>query len=227
MLNTLPRAGGRLQSVMGADRGAAPQPPDPAQVADAVTRFLALREFRARLYACFTARADALFELTDAILCADHAVTSLVQLSLEAEFTRGHGALYGALKDGGIDEEAFAALLTGTLPRLADGEQARTWAGEHDVIDYGLLESAIAGLPDEEAAQVREACARWSRLRFAVDASPYPRPDAGCSPEREHVHPDACRSDGVRKTIPGWEYQFLAAAGHLRTAWTAVIDAGG
>jgi hypothetical protein len=74
---------------------------------------------------------------------------------------------------------------------------------------------------------VREACARWSRLRFAVDASPYPRPDAGCSPEREHVHPDACRSDGVRKTIPGWEYQFLAAAGHLRTAWTAVIDAGG
>jgi hypothetical protein len=84
VLNTIPRAGARLQSVTAA--GA--EPPDAAQVADAVARFLGLREFRARLYACFTARADALFELTDAILCADHAVTSLVQLSREAEFTR-------------------------------------------------------------------------------------------------------------------------------------------
>jgi hypothetical protein len=222
VLDTLPRAGGRLQSVQGP--GAAPRPLDPAQAADAVGRFLALREFRARLYTCLTSRPDALFELCDAILCADHAVTSLVQLSLETEFTRGHGALYDALKDGDIDEEAFAALLTGTLPRLADGEQARTWAGEHDVIDYGLLGSAIAGLPDEQAAQVREACARWGRLRFAIDATPYPRPDAECSPGREHVHHDACRCDGVRKTIPGWEYQFLAAVGHLRTAWTALTD---
>jgi hypothetical protein len=224
VLDTLPCPGGRLQSVMGAGAGTVPQPPDAAQAADAVARFLALREFRIRLYACFTARADALFELADAILCADHAVTSLVRLSLEAEFTRGHGALYDALRDGDVDEEAFAALLTGTLPRLADGEQARTGAGEHDVIDYGLLESAIAGLPGEEAAQVREACARWRRLRFAIDATPYPRPDAECSPEREHVHHDACRCDGARKTIPGWEYQFAAAVGHLRTAWTAVID---
>ena len=56
----------------------------PRRSPDAVARFLALREFRARLYACLTARPDALFELCDAILCADHAVTSLVQLSLEA-----------------------------------------------------------------------------------------------------------------------------------------------
>ena len=222
MLNTLPRAGARLQSVRAA--GAEPTPPDAAQVADAVARFLALREFRARLYACFTARADALFELTDAILCADHPVTSLVRLSLEAEFTRGHGALYDALKDGEIDEEAFAALLTGTLPQLIDGGPGQARAGEHDVTDYGLLESAIAGLPDEQAAQVREACARWRRVRFAIDATPYPRPDAECSPGREHVHHDACRCDGVRKTIPGWEYQFLAAVGHLRTAWTALAD---
>jgi DDE superfamily endonuclease len=222
VLDTLPRAGERLQSVRGAS--AAPRPPDPAQVADAVGRFLALREFRTRLYGCLTARPDALFELCDAILCADHAVTSLVQLSLESSFTRGHGALYDALAEGRIDEEQFAALLTATLPSLADGEQARAWAAEHDVIDYGLLEAAIAGLPDEQAAQVREACARWRRLRFAIDATPYPRPDAECSPGREHVHHDACRCDGARKTIPGWEYQFAAAVGHLRTAWTAVID---
>src|SRR5204862_167296 len=66
--------------------------------------------------------------------------------------------------------------------------------------------------------------ARWRRLRFAIDATPYPRPDAECSPERGHVHHDACRCDSTRKTIPGWEYQFVAALGHLRTAWPALID---
>ena len=86
------------------------------------------------------------------------------------------------------------------------------------------LEQALAGVPAGHAAQVREACARWTRLRFAIDATPYPRPDAECSPERGHVHHDACRCDGTRKTIPGWEYQFLAAVGHLRTAWAALVD---
>ena len=94
----------------------------------------------------------------------------------------------------------------------------------HDQIDYGLLEAALAGVPADQAAQVREACARWTRRRFAVDATPYPRPDAECSPDRGHVHHDACRCDGTRKTIPGWEYQFVAAVGHLRTAWAALID---
>ena len=28
----------------------------------------------------------------------------------------------------------------------------------------------------------------------------------------------------IRKTIPGWEYQFVAALGHLRTAWAALVD---
>lgn len=224
MLDTLPRAGGQLQSVMGAGAEAAPRPPDAAQVAGAVAGFLALREFRARLYECLTARPDALFELADAILCADHAVTSLVQLSLVPQFRRGHGALYAALADGRIDEDKLAALLTGALPQLVDGEQGRAWAAEHDTIDHGLLERALAGLPPQAAAQVREACARWRRLRFAIDATPYPRPDAECSPGREHVHHDACRCDGTRKTIPGWEYQFTAALGHLRTAWAALID---
>ena len=79
-------------------------------------------------------------------------------------------------------------------------------------------------MPAARRPQVREACARWSRLRFAIDATPYPRPDAECSPGRGHVHHDACRCDGTRKTIPGWEYQFTAALGYLRTAWAALID---
>jgi hypothetical protein len=194
--------------------------PDPARIAG----YMALREFRARLYGCLTARADALFELCDAILCADHAVTSLVQLSLVPQFRRGHGALYDALAAGRAGEEALATLLASTLPQLVDGEQGRAWVAEHDQIDYRLLEQALAGLPAAEAAAVREACTRWTRLRFAVDATPYPRPDAGCSPGRGHVHHDACRCDSTRKTIPGWEYQFVAALGHLRTAWAALID---
>jgi len=233
VLDTLSRSGGLPQTILlsgAADplpAGLAPRPLDAALVADAVGRYQAyraLQEFRARLYECLTGRPDAAFELCDAILCADHAVTSLVQLSLVPEFRRGHGALYDALAAGRIDEEAFAALLTATLPPLVDGDEGRGWVAEHDVIDYGLLEAALAGVPAEPAGQVRDACARWRRLRFAVDATPYPRPDAECSPGRGHVHHDACRCDGTRKTIPGWEYQFTAALGHLRTAWAALID---
>jgi hypothetical protein len=71
--------------------------------------------FRARLYGCLTGRAAALFELVDAVLCADHAVTSLVELSLNPVFRRGHGALYDALAAGGIEQDAFADLLADYL----------------------------------------------------------------------------------------------------------------
>jgi DDE superfamily endonuclease len=214
---TPPPAGRRLPLL-------APASPDPAQVAGAVDRFLALRGFRARLYACLTARADAQFELADAVLCADHAVTSLVQLSLEPEFRRGHGALYDALSAGRIDDEQLFSLLAQVLPPLVDDARARAWIADHDVIDHALLERALAGLSGDDAARVRDACARWSRLRFAVDATAYPRPDAWCSPGREHVHNGACHCKGSSKTAPGWEYQFTAAIGHLRTAWAALVD---
>jgi hypothetical protein len=200
---------------------------DPAVFTDAVARWRALerlRDFRSRLYGCLMLRADALFELADAVLCADHAVTSLVRLCLEPEFTRGHGALYDALSAGRVDDEMLFSLLAAELPQSVDGPEALAWIAEHDVIDHGLLEEALAGLSPDDAAQVRDACARWSRLRFAVDATAYPRPDAWCSPGREHVHNGACRCRGSSKTAPGWEYQFTAAIGHLRTAWAALTD---
>jgi hypothetical protein len=201
--------------------------PDPSVFADAVARCRALerlRGLRQKLYECLDARADALFELADAVLCADHAVTSLVQLSTEPEFTRGHGALYDALADGRIDDEKLFSLLAAELPPLVDGPEATAWIAEHDVIDHGLLDTVLAGVPAGQATQVRDACARWSRLRFAVDATAYPRPDAWCSPGREHVHNGACHCKGSSKTTPGWEYQFTAAVGHLRTAWAALAD---
>ena len=101
--------------------------------------------FRQKLYECLDARADALFELADAILCADHAVTSLVQLSTEPEFTRGHGALYDALAEGRIDDEKLFSLLAAELPPArgrAGGNRA--WIAERDVIDHGLLDTVLA-----------------------------------------------------------------------------------
>src|SRR5690242_15795724 len=59
--------------------------------------------FRREFYACLTARADALFELTDAVLCADGPVTSLVALTLTAEHRRGHGAMYDGLNAGRVE----------------------------------------------------------------------------------------------------------------------------
>ena len=49
-----------------------------------------LDRFRVGFYGCLTARSDALFELTDAVLCADGPVRSLVDLTLVAEHRRGH-----------------------------------------------------------------------------------------------------------------------------------------
>jgi len=49
-----------------------------------------LCKFRDLYYGCLTKRADAMFELTDAVLCADGPVTSLVGLSLAAEHRRGN-----------------------------------------------------------------------------------------------------------------------------------------
>ena len=61
--------------------------------------------FRRELYASLIARSDALFELTDAVLCADGPVTSLVELTLLAEHRRGHGAMYDALNAGRVEPQ--------------------------------------------------------------------------------------------------------------------------
>jgi hypothetical protein len=61
-----------------------------------------LRAFRDSLYRCFERRADALFELGDAILTAE-VVPSPVHLSLEPSHRRGWGSLYAALDQGRID----------------------------------------------------------------------------------------------------------------------------
>ncbi len=81
-----------------------------------------LSGFRAGLHGCFTARADALFELADAVLCAEGPVRTLAGLSLAPEHRRGHGALYDAVNHGRIEVARLRWAVTALpLPAWPDG----------------------------------------------------------------------------------------------------------
>ncbi len=56
-----------------------------------------LAGFRRELHQCLTARADVLFELTDALLCTDGPVKSLVGLTLAAEMSACSGSPFRSL----------------------------------------------------------------------------------------------------------------------------------
>jgi len=90
-----------------------------AQWSDTSARRGDLDWFRQELFGSLTARADALFELTEALLCADGPVTSLVELTLVAEHRRGHGAMYDALNAGRIEPQRLRRTLTSLpIPRV-------------------------------------------------------------------------------------------------------------
>src|ERR1700722_9725699 len=72
-----------------------------------------LAGFRRELHGCFTARADALFELCDAVLCAGGRVSDLARLSLVPEVRRGRGGV-----ESGRRRLAVAGL---PLPAWPDG----------------------------------------------------------------------------------------------------------
>ncbi|WP_405692404.1 hypothetical protein [Streptomyces sp. NBC_00057] len=54
--------------------------------------------------------------MADAVLCADGPVASLIELSQQSNFRRGHGALYDALARGAVDEERVRSLPASQLP---------------------------------------------------------------------------------------------------------------
>jgi hypothetical protein len=81
-----------------------------------------LSAFRNEFYACLTRRADAVFELTEGVLCTDGPVRSLVETSLAGEHRRGHGSLYAALNHGRVEIGRLRRALTSLpLPKAADG----------------------------------------------------------------------------------------------------------
>lgn len=70
-----------------------------------------LHAFRSTLYTCFSKRADALFELADAIITSGPQ-QSPVHLSLQPQHRRGWGSLYAALSQGRLDTERLRTLLS-------------------------------------------------------------------------------------------------------------------
>ena len=98
--------------------------------------------FRSEFYWSLTRRADALFELCDAVLCQPGRVTDLARLSLAPGFRRGHGALYDALNCGHAGFARVRRALAGLpLPGWPDGgirlaADVSSWLrpGEHPVI---------------------------------------------------------------------------------------------
>jgi hypothetical protein len=97
------------------------------------------RAFRNSLYNCLHRRADALFELTDALLTAE-SVPSPVHLSLQPSHRRGWGSLYNALSRGWIDAEALRRLLA--HHPLAGSETTPVYAVDVSVWDRCDAESS-------------------------------------------------------------------------------------
>jgi hypothetical protein len=86
--------------------------------------------FRSSFHRCLSPWGDALFELTDAVLCSPTPVASVPSLSLEPEFRRSHGSLYKALADGDVDDVGLRELLAAHRPKgwpLVFAVDASTW----------------------------------------------------------------------------------------------------
>src|SRR3954466_273961 len=75
-----------------------------------------LDRFRGGFFRGLGRRADELFELLEALLCAEGPVQSLVGLCLTPEHRRGHGALYDALNCGTVDADRLRGKLTALPP---------------------------------------------------------------------------------------------------------------
>jgi hypothetical protein len=134
-----------------------------------------LHDFRDDFYACLYQRADALFELADAVLTAG-AVPSPVHLSGEPIHRRGWGSLYAALVHGRLDETGVRALLAGHP--LAEGQpvyavDCSVWARcdaaaspERGFYDHPSRHSAgqpiVAGWSYQWLAQVGFARESWT-----------------------------------------------------------------
>ncbi|HET6658943.1 MAG TPA: NF041680 family putative transposase [Rubrobacter sp.] len=107
---------------------------------DSLSTLDTFRAFRNSLYNCLNRRADALFELTDALLSAEP-VPSPVHLSLEPSHRRGWGSLYNALSHGRIDAQALRRLLA---HHPLAGSQTPVYAVDVSVWDRCDAESSPA-----------------------------------------------------------------------------------
>ena len=187
-----------------------------------------LRGFRGELYGCLERRADELFELTDAVLCADGPVHTLVGLCLTAEHRRGHGALYDAVNVGRVDVERLGRVLARLpLTRIFGGRIV-------------LAVDATPWLrPDAETSPERRFCHVYGRTRESdqfVPGWPYQLVAAlESGPTSWTALLDARRLHPAEDTTAVTAAQLRAVLARLRTAghWSpgdppmlVVLDAG-
>jgi DDE superfamily endonuclease len=96
--------------------------PDGEDAEDAGRARGVLAAFRGELCQCFARRADALFEVADAVLCKQDRVHMLAELSLEPECRRGHGGVFDAISAGRVQVARLRVALAGLpLPAWEDG----------------------------------------------------------------------------------------------------------
>ena len=151
--------------------------------------FAEASRFRGEFYECLTARRDELFELTDAVLCADGAVKSPVDLTLLPEHRRGHGAMYGGLNHGRIDVDRLRTVLAGlSLPRFDGGRlvlavDVSPWLRSDAPCSaerlfchvYGRAKTAsqfIPGWPYSFVAVLEPGATSWTAILDAVRLGP-------------------------------------------------------
>ncbi|MFE7901507.1 NF041680 family putative transposase [Streptomyces sp. NPDC057424] len=151
--------------------------------------FAEASRFRGEFCECLTARRDELFELTDAVLCADGAVKSPVDLTLLPEHRRGHGAMYGGLDHGRIDVGRVRTVLAGlSLPRFDGGRlvlavDVSPWLRSDAPCSaerlfchvYGRAKTAsqfIPGWPYSFVAVLEPGATSWTAMLDAVRLGP-------------------------------------------------------
>ncbi|WSG61043.1 transposase [Nocardia sp. NBC_01730] len=203
------------------------EPTHPVDVNDLVS-------FRRSFRNCLTARGEALFELTGAVLCKNGPVTTLVGLSLVGEHRRGHGALYDGLAAGGIAPERVRTAVAAALPPPRD-DQGRDQAGRGfgpgaapeqwfvsmpGVVDLPVPEFSRITTSTLTTASVASECRRVSG-RIAVCA------DRSRQPVRVPIPPSsAVELDGIE-----WVVASAVAADHVPQRdidmASALADGGG
>jgi hypothetical protein len=145
-----------------------------------------LHAFRSGLYDCLVSWGDALFELTDAALCAPGPISSLPALSLDPAFRRGHGSLYKALSKGDIDADQIRELLIWSRPTdwpLIFAVDASTWARcdaetspergfYHSASKHSAGQPIVAGWSYQWIAQLNFVADSWTAPLDAMRIPP-------------------------------------------------------
>lgn len=160
-----------------------------------------LSSFRMDLYAAMPRRADALFELSDALLCADGPVRALVELALAPEHRRSHASLYAALNRGDLDADRLrSAIAARSMPRGPGGRivpavdvsawlrpDANTSDGRSFCHTYGRRENThemVPGWPYSFVATLESGPTSWTALLDAKRLEPGADTAANSPPSR-------------------------------------------